>query len=58
MTIRDNIKHQVRWRVGIAIASWLGQAIAMPTAFRLLGPQVKFCPFCGVSLDEPMEPGP
>ncbi|HEY3852451.1 MAG TPA: hypothetical protein VGL87_15860 [Steroidobacteraceae bacterium] len=33
----------------------LGQTIAMPAAFRLFGPQVKYCPYCGVSLDEPIE---
>lgn len=32
----------------------LGQTIAMPLAFKWgSGPQVNFCPFCGVSLDEP-----
>jgi hypothetical protein len=34
----------------------LGQTIAVPAAFRLSGPQVKYCPYCGVSLDEPLEP--
>jgi hypothetical protein len=33
----------------------LGQTIAMPAAFRLFGPQVKYCPYCAVSLDEPMD---
>ena len=33
----------------------LGQTIAVPAAFRLSGPQVKYCPYCGVCLDEPME---
>jgi hypothetical protein len=33
----------------------LGQTVAMPTAMRLSGRQVNFCPYCGVSLDEPME---
>lgn len=32
----------------------LGQTIAMPATFRLFSPQVKYCPFCAVSLDEPM----
>ena len=32
----------------------LGQTIAVPAAFRLSGPQVKYCPYCGVGLDEPM----
>jgi hypothetical protein len=32
----------------------IGQTIAVPAAFRLSGPQVKYCPYCGVSLDEPM----
>jgi hypothetical protein len=32
----------------------IGQTIAMPAAMRLFGPQVKFCPYCGVSLDDPM----
>jgi hypothetical protein len=32
----------------------LGQTIAMPLAFSWgSGPQVNFCPFCGVNLDEP-----
>lgn len=32
----------------------LGRTIAMPLAFHLgSGPRVSFCPFCGVSLDEP-----
>jgi hypothetical protein len=34
--------------------AWIGQTIAMPAAFRVMGPQVKYCPFCAVSLDEPM----
>jgi hypothetical protein len=35
----------------------LGQTIAMQTAMRFTrwSPQVKYCPFCGVSLDEPMD---
>lgn len=33
----------------------LGQTVAMPTAIRLSGRQINFCPYCGVSLDEPME---
>jgi hypothetical protein len=33
----------------------LGQTIAIPMALRLGGRQVKFCPYCGVNLDEPME---
>ena len=33
----------------------LGQTIAMPTALRIGGRQVNFCPYCGVNLDEPME---
>jgi hypothetical protein len=32
----------------------LGQTIAVPAAFSLSGPKVKYCPYCGVSLDEPM----
>jgi hypothetical protein len=32
-----------------------GQTIAVPASFRLFGPQVKYCPYCGVCLDEPME---
>jgi hypothetical protein len=32
----------------------LGQTIAVPAAFRLSGPQVKYCPYCGVSLDDSM----
>jgi hypothetical protein len=32
----------------------IGQTIAVPAAFRLSGPQVKYCPYCGVNLDEPM----
>lgn len=32
----------------------LAQTIAMPLAFKWgPGPQVNFCPFCGVNLDEP-----
>jgi hypothetical protein len=33
----------------------LGQTIAMPTAlqFSRWSPQVNYCPYCGVSLDEP-----
>lgn len=35
----------------------LGRTIAMPLAVNFgSGPQVNFCPFCGVSLDEP-QPG-
>jgi hypothetical protein len=33
----------------------LGQTVAMPTALRVGGRQVNFCPFCGVTLDESME---
>jgi len=35
----------------------LGQTIAMQTAMRFSrwSPEVKYCPFCGVSLDEPMD---
>jgi hypothetical protein len=102
VTIRDYIKRRVRWRFGIAIASWLfvavtgptglwgprpgylpfvgmigfmagfvsflfircpkfctriGQTIAMPTAMRFTrwSPKVKYCPFCGVTLDKPMQ---
>jgi hypothetical protein len=29
----------------------LGQTIALPAAFRLFGPKVKYCPFCAVDLD-------
>jgi hypothetical protein len=36
----------------------LGQTIAMPTALRIGGRQVNFCPYCGVGLDEPMESSP
>ena len=32
----------------------IGQTIAVPAAFRLSGPKVKYCPYCGVGLDEPM----
>ena len=33
----------------------LGQTIAMPLALSIRsGPKVNFCPFCGVSLDEPV----
>jgi hypothetical protein len=32
----------------------IGQTIAMPATFRLFGPQVKYCPYCAVSLDEQM----
>jgi hypothetical protein len=37
----------------------LGQTIAMPTAMRFTrrSPEVKYCPFCGVGLDEPMPQG-
>jgi hypothetical protein len=37
----------------------LGQTIAIQTGMRLTrwSPKVKYCPFCGVSLDEPMPPG-
>jgi hypothetical protein len=34
----------------------IGQTIAMPAAFRLFGPQIKYCPYCAVSLDEPLPP--
>jgi hypothetical protein len=30
----------------------LGQTIAVPAAFRLSGPQVKYCPYCGVNVDD------
>ncbi len=33
----------------------LGQSVAMPTAMRLSGRRINFCPYCGVSLDEQME---
>jgi hypothetical protein len=33
----------------------LGQTVAVPTAMRLSGRQINFCPYCGVSLDEPMD---
>jgi|SRR5277367_949327 hypothetical protein len=36
----------------------LGQTIAVPAALRLFGPQVKYCPFCAVSFDEPMPKTP
>ena len=38
----------------------LGQTIAMPTALRFSrwSPQVNYCPYCGVSLDEPIPPAP
>jgi hypothetical protein len=32
----------------------LGQTVAMPTALRVGGKQVNFCPFCGVNFDEPI----
>jgi hypothetical protein len=32
----------------------LGQTIAMPAAMRVFGPQVKYCPYCAVNLDDPM----
>jgi hypothetical protein len=32
----------------------LGQAVAIPAAFRLFGPQVKYCPYCALNLDDPM----
>jgi hypothetical protein len=36
----------------------LGQTIAIQTTMRFSrwSPEVKYCPFCGVSLDEPMPP--
>jgi len=33
----------------------VGQTIAMPLAFSWgAGPKINFCPYCGVSLDEPV----
>ncbi len=34
----------------------IGQSIAMYAAFRLYGPQVKYCPFCAVNLDDEQMP--
>jgi hypothetical protein len=33
----------------------LGRTIALPVGLRFSGPKVNFCPYCGVSLDEPCE---
>lgn len=30
----------------------LGQTIAMPVGINLIGEQINYCPYCGVSLDE------
>jgi hypothetical protein len=35
----------------------IGTTIVVPTAFRLFGREVKYCPYCAVSLDQPMPPG-
>jgi hypothetical protein len=32
----------------------IGTTIVVPTAFRLFGREVKYCPYCAVNLDEPM----
>jgi hypothetical protein len=32
----------------------LGQTIAMPVGMYFVSDKVNFCPYCGVSLDEPM----
>jgi len=36
----------------------LGQTIAMPLAFSWGRRQMNFCPYCAVSLDEPVSRGP
>jgi hypothetical protein len=32
----------------------IGTSIVVPTAFRLFGREVKYCPYCAVSLDSEM----
>lgn len=32
----------------------ISMTIAIPTAGRIFGRKVQYCPYCGVSLDEPM----
>lgn len=32
----------------------IGTSIVVPTAFRLFGREVKYCPYCAVNLDDPM----
>jgi hypothetical protein len=36
----------------------LGQTVAVPIAFRWGRRKMNFCPYCGVSLDEPVSHGP
>jgi hypothetical protein len=36
----------------------LGQTVAMPLAFSWGQRQMKYCPYCAVSLDEPVSHGP
>jgi hypothetical protein len=33
----------------------IGTNIAVPVAFHLFGAEIKLCPYCGVSFDEPTE---
>jgi hypothetical protein len=34
--------------------AFISTSIAFPTAFRLFGRKVQYCPYCAVNLDEPM----
>jgi uncharacterized membrane protein YjfL (UPF0719 family) len=36
-------------------SSNISMTIAIPTAARLFGRKVQFCPYCAVSLDEPID---
>jgi len=39
-------------------SAYLGQTVATPIAFPWGRRQMKFCPYCAVSLDEPVSRGP
>jgi hypothetical protein len=36
----------------------MGLTIAIPTAAHIFGRKVQYCPYCAVSLDDPMPPRP